>query len=182
MVPLVPRPARLEALFLDDRERFGQRVDERGRHRVVILPAAASSPRAAADRSRSCGTCTRRSSARGPKTTGASPDGRAQALLRAAVARVDAPAADVERMAAERRDRVDDDERAVLARDRRQRLRPDSARRSTFPRAPSRRRRRAWQSSARRSASGSHARPHSTSSRVTVAPYRSHICASRSPK
>ena len=61
---------------------------------------------------------------------------RAEAFLRAAVARVDAPRADVERMPAERRDRVDDRQRAVLARDRRELARPDSARRSTFPRAP----------------------------------------------
>ena len=39
MVPLVARPARVEPLFFDDRQRFVQRVDERRRHRVVILAA-----------------------------------------------------------------------------------------------------------------------------------------------
>ena len=73
-------------------------------------------------------------------------------------------AADVERMAAERRHRVDD-HRARRARARSRRApRPDSARRWTFRRAPSPRYRRASAASAARSASGSHARPHSTSS------------------
>ena len=47
---------------------------------------------------------------------------RAEAFLRAAVAGVDAPGADVERVTAERRDGVDDRQRAVLARDGRESL------------------------------------------------------------
>jgi hypothetical protein len=42
----------------------------------------------------------------------------AQTFLGAAEARIDPPAVDVERMTAERGDRVDDGQRAVLARDR----------------------------------------------------------------
>ena len=37
MVALVPRPARVEPFLLDDRQRLVQRIDERRRHRVVIL-------------------------------------------------------------------------------------------------------------------------------------------------
>ena len=38
VVPFVPRPSRLEPLLLDGRERLVQRVDERRRDRVVVLP------------------------------------------------------------------------------------------------------------------------------------------------
>ena len=50
-----------------------------------------------------------------------------------------------------------------------------------FPRGPSRQYRRRRRAPAR-AAAGSQARPHSTSTRETSAPYRWSICASRSPK
>ena len=119
-----------------------QRADQRRRHRVVILPAhpvvleqlqiEVEAAALHAPRERARAEHDRRQARR-----------RAQTFLRAAVDGVDAPGADIERMAAERRDRVDDRERAVLARDRRQLARPDSARPSTFRPAPSPRCRRA---------------------------------------
>ena len=56
MIALVPRPPRLEPFFFDDRQRF-----VRARRRASTTSCgdtcgAASSPRAAPDRSRSCGT------------------------------------------------------------------------------------------------------------------------------
>src|SRR6184192_1054138 len=38
VIPLVARPSRIEPFFFHDGERLGERIDERGRHRVVILP------------------------------------------------------------------------------------------------------------------------------------------------
>ena len=121
VIALVPRPSRLEPFFLDDRQRFVERVDERRRHRVVILPpqpvvleqlqveVEAAARDAPLERPR-------------PEDDRRQARRRAETFLRAAVARVDAPGADVERMPAERGDGVDDRQRAVLARDRRQLL------------------------------------------------------------
>ncbi len=117
MIPLVASPARVEPFLFDDRQRFVQRVDQRGRHRVVVLAAqpvvleqreveveaAAFHPLRERARTEHDGREARRP---------------AQAFLRARVRGIHAPAADVERHAAQRRDGVDDGQRAVLARNR----------------------------------------------------------------
>ncbi len=75
MIPLVPRPARLEPFLLHDRQRLVERADERATTSCGGTCAGASSPRAAADRNRSCGT-SRAARARAVRTTtGARPDG-----------------------------------------------------------------------------------------------------------
>src|SRR5947199_5638200 len=119
VIPLVTRPPRFESLLLDDRERFVERVHERGRHRVMVLAlrpifleqreieieaAALDTPL----------ECPRREDDR--RQSGR----RAQTFLRAAVDRVEAPCRYIERMAAERRDRVHDRQSVVLPRNRRQ--------------------------------------------------------------
>ena len=74
MMPLVPRPARLEPFFLHDRQRLAQRVDERRRHRVVVLatdPVVLEQLQIEVE----AAALDALASARGPNTTGARPDG-----------------------------------------------------------------------------------------------------------
>ncbi len=121
MIALVPGPSSVEPFLLHNRERLVERAHERGRHRMVIralqpvvleqleIQIEAAALHAAAERARR--EDDRRQAGRRPET-----------FLRAAIARVDGPRADVERMAAERADRIDNGQRAVLPRDRRERV------------------------------------------------------------
>ena len=170
MIPLVPRPALLESFFLDDGERFAHARRRAAPKSCGDTCAEPSSPRAAPDRDRNCATALSSPSARGRERQRREPRRRAEPFLRAAVADVDAPPAGLERHRAERRHRVDDGQRARAA----AASCAISCTGLSTPVDVS-----AWTTatmsagaaaSARSTAAGSHARPHSTSTRVTVAP------------
>ena len=120
MVPLVPRPARLEPFFLDNRQRLVERIDQRGRHRVVILAphpvvleqlqveVEAAALHAPLERARP--EHHRRQAGRARRGTSACSCRQASMPQRV----------DLERMSAERGDSVDHHQRVVLAGDRRQ--------------------------------------------------------------
>ena len=170
MVALVPRPARLEPFLLDDRQRLVQRVDQRRRHRVVILAAQPVVLEQRADRSRSCGT-SRAARARADRRRPA-PDPTARPGTSACSCR--------RRRCPRRRRRAACPpsevtastivsapcSRAIAASSRTGFSTPVDVSAWTIATTSARRR----LQRASRSASGSQARPHSTSSRVTVAP------------
>ena len=109
------------------------------------------------------------------------PGGTPEALLRARVARVDAPPVDLDRDPGERRDRVDQEQRVGALRARaagRCRSRPRSTSRRARPRAAGHRVRRPGR---RAAAAGRSRVPHSASTRTTSAPPRRATSHIRSP-
>ena len=113
----VPCPARLEPLLEHQPQRLVQRVDGQDRRRVVvdggaIDPVAAQQLEVEAERHRGAALADPAPGARRDRD-GRHAGRRGEALLRAAVGVVDAPAADVERDPAERGDAVGEQQHVV---------------------------------------------------------------------
>ena len=182
----VARPRRLEPFVEQHAEAGVQRVEHRDRRGVVVAARAARRSRRSA---RGRGTTTAaaapgpstRSTARSEKLTGARPGGTPRHFCVPEYTASMPHASTSTRDAAERGDRVDEQQRVGVAATRRA-ARCRCARRSTSPRArPRAARASGCAPCASSSRCGSIARPHGASTRTTSAPQRRATSHMRSP-